>query len=1326
MEYDLLPFILTIKNLIIGGHMKRIALLIACTLIFVTAFAFVEETASFKGFLYGSAPECEYDNWVSHIAEGIASPGYNLYAPYDRQTNGFGDFKVATTAELTAWESALDLFLQGEFEDAETILNDNNIPYQIVIFNDTDTGRQYHVLRENVDLDYYDDNGTPDFYEDDEVGAFNYGWGIYVVNINSNVPVIVNMPHPNDDFITTAVGYKCFEEWNARYFMVTGAGREVRWSNVGSYTNAKSLCDPTRVSLHPFNSAYRRFAQQIRTTYNKREFSAQIHDYDWSLHIGYANLQISVGNQRTNPNLPVRDLSSQKLDLINATNYVVHPQNSIGFHDEVTINDFYAVHYNRYPFTYDHDGEEINVNNRIDLPGFQGNVHEVFTTQGIPDWDVYDPFFHIEMSELPNCYPQDNNNFYWFYGFDADAGHFDYTRLFDNVLLYYSPWIEAMGSVLPQALGLNDNMIPDTPQDLTVIGTSPNYIRLSWTPSDSYDFKGYEILYSTSPIEGDNYQTFNRNNDNELASLLCDEINVTGLLPNETYFFKIRAVDYNDNASPLSAEISGQTGPASLDNVVAYGNGEGIDVKFRAISQNSNQGFKIYRKTESTDYVLLSDYTTNNDLIGTPSSYINYSYVDNTPVTNEIYSYKISSVNYYSQEFDHFYTPRAQRQEEFTLTFHNQANNYTDTVVFSKNLFASDGRDNDFDIVKSTSTSGNYVWAGFFEQSWANNGVYLDKEVHGDFDLNSKFKQWRIRVKSNQTNTPLFVTLSDNFGRYSEKLYLRNLSTNTYTDLTAEDAQFTITDNNYKEFYLIWGNLQPEVTVSNAQNAIYQAGSTAGFYFTNPYNFLVDHYTVYLKNSTDSLLVADNLPANTTVAPFIVPNNITMHNAKIYVQALCTDGQITIAKSNYAIGIVPSEISYQIPAGYSLQSNPFISYNINEDVLGDDFDLASFANGVYTDKTQMNYNTGYALYLPDNVDVIQSKSVGNYPQFQAMQAGWNLMANPHMSDYRIKNLTFTLNNTQYTLADLVQHKVISPAVYVYRDNKYIATDIIYGHEAFFVYTNLNNATSLICNFTPYFDGARDITKTEIAWTAKINIIQQDRDEIVFGVSKVKRDSIDFMLDYPEAPVKNLNNNLSFYFPVDPEENSYSFSRLNRYLYTPFSNTDEETKEWHFAIDVNELSPITLQADLSDLPTGYSVKINLSGQTYVLNANSPEITFTPDEIGTINGILIVGNQFVSSDEHIAKPFTVSAYPNPFNPITNIAFNLATASEIEINIYNIKGQKVTTIINDKLRAGNHVLQWNGKDKNGKACASNIYFAQVKLNGKQSVIKKITLLK
>ena len=55
----------------------------------------VEETGSLLQFLGGSEPGCAYDNWFSHIVEGIASPGYNYYGPerLDPQTNGFGDYE---------------------------------------------------------------------------------------------------------------------------------------------------------------------------------------------------------------------------------------------------------------------------------------------------------------------------------------------------------------------------------------------------------------------------------------------------------------------------------------------------------------------------------------------------------------------------------------------------------------------------------------------------------------------------------------------------------------------------------------------------------------------------------------------------------------------------------------------------------------------------------------------------------------------------------------------------------------------------------------------------------------------------------------------------------------------------------------------------------------------------------------------------------------------------------------------------------------------------------------------------------------------------------
>ena len=56
----------------------------------------VEESGSFRAFIGGSEPACAYDNWVGRVSEGIARPGYNVYAPtaLDPQTTGFGSFEV--------------------------------------------------------------------------------------------------------------------------------------------------------------------------------------------------------------------------------------------------------------------------------------------------------------------------------------------------------------------------------------------------------------------------------------------------------------------------------------------------------------------------------------------------------------------------------------------------------------------------------------------------------------------------------------------------------------------------------------------------------------------------------------------------------------------------------------------------------------------------------------------------------------------------------------------------------------------------------------------------------------------------------------------------------------------------------------------------------------------------------------------------------------------------------------------------------------------------------------------------------------------------------
>jgi len=83
-----------------------------------------------------------------------------------------------------------------------------------------------------------------------------------------------------------------------------------------------------------------------------------------------------------------------------------------------------------------------------------------------------------------------------------------------------------------------------------------------------------------------------------------------------------------------------------------------------------------------------------------------------------------------------------------------------------------------------------------------------------------------------------------------------------------------------------------------------------------------------------------------------------------------------------------------------------------------------------------------------------------------------------------------------------------------------------------------------------------------------------------------------------------------------------------------------------------------------------------------------------------------------------------YPNPFNPRTEIHFTLPSAGHVKLEIFNIVGQKVTTIIDGSLSAGNHTIQWDGNDSYGRQVATGIYFYRLKAGGSIDT-KKMVLL-
>jgi hypothetical protein len=83
-----------------------------------------------------------------------------------------------------------------------------------------------------------------------------------------------------------------------------------------------------------------------------------------------------------------------------------------------------------------------------------------------------------------------------------------------------------------------------------------------------------------------------------------------------------------------------------------------------------------------------------------------------------------------------------------------------------------------------------------------------------------------------------------------------------------------------------------------------------------------------------------------------------------------------------------------------------------------------------------------------------------------------------------------------------------------------------------------------------------------------------------------------------------------------------------------------------------------------------------------------------------------------------------YPNPFNPETTVHFTLKSDTKVSIEIYNLLGQKVKTLVNNNVKAGAHSVKWNGKDDNGSPVGSGIYFYRMNAGSYRSTSKMILM--
>jgi len=135
----------------------------------------------------------------------------------------------------------------------------------------------------------------------------------------------------------------------------------------------------------------------------------------------------------------------------------------------------------------------------------------------------------------------------------------------------------------------------------------------------------------------------------------------------------------------------------------------------------------------------------------------------------------------------------------------------------------------------------------------------------------------------------------------------------------------------------------------------------------------------------------------------------------------------------------------------------------------------------------------------------------------------------------------------------------------------------------------------------------------------------------------------------------------------------------------------------------------------------------SAQTMIIQTTNGDLVFELSEIDFITFDENVSAQEIESVLSKIPITFLQNSPNPFNPNTIISFELTTenSEKTELAVYNLKGQKVKQLVNEKLATGSHSYVWNGKDINNKSVASGVYFYKLQIDGKQKT-KKMLLLK
>ncbi len=460
-------------------------------------------------------------------------------------------------------------------------------------------------------------------------------------------------------------------------------------------------------------------------------------------------------------------------------------------------------------------------------------------------------------------------------------------------------------------------------------------------------------------------------------------------------------------------------------------------------------------------------------------------------------------------------------------------------------------------------------------------------------------------------------------------------------------------------------------------------------------------FDVYLNSSaTATTLLAGNITASTTPYSGLLPDSTYVWS----VVAKNSDSSTTAtgAPFNFATILSTVNVNVSIAAGWNMISNPVIVTNDSVRVLypTSSFTFAySFSAGYVQDYTMEN-GTGYWEKFPGAL----SQTVSGLPNTRDtvdVVVGWNMVGS-------------VSNSVDTSTIVSIPSGIRASNWYGYIAGYVPVANLLSG-QAYWIRSNAVGkfvlANPLVARPAKVQPSSTMQSVDDVLNTLTITDSRGGSQTLYFGADGANSVPVTMYTMPPMPPVGAFDARFE----------------------TSDGGSMVQTHALQVA-DVLEL-PVSIQSEAYPLTITWNVNKGIA--SYELTDGRGGSVFHAKEMRG-EGSMKITNSSVSKfaiklvgDGSLPKEFSLSQnYPNPFNPTTNIKFALPVLSRVEAEIYNVLGQRVSTLVKEELAAGYHAMEWNGTSSTGQQVGSGTYFLRLSATGANgkvfTEVRKLLMLK